>query len=206
MSMMVTSIVPFDKRRSKVFLEEDFAFVLYKGEIRKYHLEEGAELSQEQYHEIITQVIFKRARERALNILKNSDKTELELRRKLQEGLYPEEAIDAALKMLKDYRYVDDDRYAERYIESFGNKKSRRQISFDLERKGIRRDTITRLLEENPIEEEQQVRAFLRKKHYDKENADARELSKLTASLGRKGFSFEIIRRILTENFDNDVF
>lgn len=204
--MTVTEIVPLDKRRSKVFLEEDFAFVLYKGELRKYHIEEGSDLPEETYREIMTLVICKRARERAINILKNSDKTELELRRKLKDGYYPEEAIDAAVKLLMDYRYVDDENYAERYVETQGNKKSKRQLSFDLERKGIGRDTIERLLEENPVDEDAQIRKFLQKKHYESGKMESKEVAKLTAALGRKGFSFEAIRRVMSEDFDNEPF
>lgn len=204
--MTVTSIVPLDKRRSKVFLEEDFAFVLYKGELKRYHIEEGEDLPEEVYREIITLIICKRARERAVNILKNSDKTELELRRKLREGFYPEEAIDSAVRKLKDYHYVDDESYAERYVETQGSKKSRRQLSFDLERKGIDRETISRLLEENPVDEETQIRAFLRRKHYEPGKMEPKEVARLTAALGRKGFSFSSIRKAMAQDFDEELY
>lgn len=204
--MTVTSIVPLDKRRSKVFLEEDFAFVLYKGELKRYHIEEGEELPEEVYREIMTLIICKRARERAVNILKNSDKTELELRRKLREGFYPEEAIDSAVRKLRDYHYVDDEGYAERYVETQGSKKSRRQLSFDLERKGIDRETISRLLEENPVDEETQIRAFLRRKHYEPGQMEPKEVARLTAALGRKGFSFASIRKAMAQGFDEELY
>jgi len=34
--MIVSEIVPFDKKRSKIYLDEEYAFLLYKGEIRQY--------------------------------------------------------------------------------------------------------------------------------------------------------------------------
>ena len=40
--MTITSIVPVDKRKCKVFVDEGFAFVLYKGEIGRLGLAEGA--------------------------------------------------------------------------------------------------------------------------------------------------------------------
>ena len=195
--MTVTSIVPLDKRRSKVFLEEDFAFVLYKGELQRYRIEEGADLREEQYREIMTRVLPKRAIERAVNLLKNTDKTELELRRKLREGFYPEPVIDAAVRKLTEYHFVDDSRYAARYIELRGGRKSRRQLSCELEQKGISREMISELLEQYPVEEEEQIRAFLEKKHFDYVETEARERSKLAASLGRKGYSFDAIRHVM---------
>ncbi len=45
--MMVTAVIPVDKRKSKVFLEEGFAFVLYRGEVERYRIEEGRELEDD---------------------------------------------------------------------------------------------------------------------------------------------------------------
>ena len=39
--MIVTAVIPVDKRKCKVFLGEDFAFVLYKSEAARFHIEEG---------------------------------------------------------------------------------------------------------------------------------------------------------------------
>ena len=51
--MRVTSIVPVDKRKSKVFLDEDFAFVLYGGELRLDGISEGGQVSEEFYRRIV---------------------------------------------------------------------------------------------------------------------------------------------------------
>ena len=37
--MIVKAVVPVDKRKCKVFLEGDFAFVLYKSEAARFHIE-----------------------------------------------------------------------------------------------------------------------------------------------------------------------
>ena len=43
--MTVTRIEELSKSRSKVYIDEQFAFVLYKGELRLYHLREGEEIA-----------------------------------------------------------------------------------------------------------------------------------------------------------------
>ena len=78
--MTVTEIIPLDKRRSKVILDEDFALALYNGEIKRYHMEAGEDLPEETYREILEEILLKRAVERVCYLLKSSDKTELELR------------------------------------------------------------------------------------------------------------------------------
>ena len=54
--MMVTAVIPVDKRKSKVFLEEGFAFVLYRGEVERYRIEEGRELEDTVYEEILRDI------------------------------------------------------------------------------------------------------------------------------------------------------
>ena len=99
--MRVTAVVPLDKRRSKVLLDQDFAFVLYTGERRRYRIEEGAELSEETWREIRDQVLAGRAKERALYLLERCGRTEREIAQKLQEGMYPPEVIRDTLEGLK---------------------------------------------------------------------------------------------------------
>lgn len=63
--MMVAAVIPVDKRKSKVFLEEGFAFVLYRGEVERYRIEEGRELEDRVYEEILRDVLCPRSKEYA---------------------------------------------------------------------------------------------------------------------------------------------
>lgn len=197
--MWIAEVIPVDKRRCKVLLEEGFAFALYKGEIRHYGIEAQTELSEEIYQEIQEKILRKRARERALYLLKSADKTEAQIRKKLKEGFYPEEVIEHTLGFLREYRFVDDVRYGEQYIRTYEHKKSRRQMAFDLQQKGLDRELIRELLEENGPDEEQQIRSFLSKKNYKPGESTAEEYRKLAAALVRKGFSYDNIRHIMRE-------
>jgi len=202
--MIVIEIVPFDKRRSKVILDEDFTLVLYRGEIRKFEIEEGKELSQDTYREILHDVLFQRARERVLFLLKSSDKTEQELRRKLKAGGYPPEAVDHAICFLKEHRWINDQEYGRRYVECHSERKSERQILYELQKKGLDKEAIKAILEEQPVDEDFQIRAYMRKKRLDPEEMDARERCKVMAALGRKGFSYDVISRVLGDIYGED--
>ena len=202
--MTVTEIVPVDKRRSKVILDDDFTLVLYRGELKRYSIEEGNEISGEVYQEIVKEILCKRARERVLFLLKSSDKTEQELRRKLKEGYYPQEAIDYAIDFLKEHRFINDQEYARRYVEYNSRRKSERQIQYELQRKGLDKEIIGDTLKEQPVDEAAIVREHIRKKRLFPEQMDVREKSKVMASLGRKGFSYEAVSRVLGEIFVDD--
>ena len=123
--MMIDRIETVDRRRKKIFADGEFVFVLYLGEIKQFGLEEGRELTEELYQKILREIIFKRARERAVYWLKCSARTEEELRRKLRDGGYPQAAVDYVIGLLKEYRYIDDEEYARNFIELHGNRKSR---------------------------------------------------------------------------------
>ena len=43
--MIVSDICALDKKRSKVFIDGEFAFVLYNGELRDFDIKVGNELS-----------------------------------------------------------------------------------------------------------------------------------------------------------------
>ena len=106
--MTITSIVPVDKRKCKVFVDEGFAFVLYRGEIGRLGLEEGGTLSEELYRQIETELLNRRARERSVDLLKASDKSESQIRSRLEEDGFPQPVIDRTIALLKKHRYVDD--------------------------------------------------------------------------------------------------
>ncbi|MBQ0100023.1 MAG: RecX family transcriptional regulator, partial [Lachnospiraceae bacterium] len=76
------------------------------------------EISDEAYRRILEEVLLPRAKKRVLYYLKNADKTEFQIRRKLAEGLYPEEVIEKVMEFLHRYEFADDARYAESFIEA----------------------------------------------------------------------------------------
>jgi len=60
--MIVTKIEPCTKTKFKIYLDETFAFVLYKGEVSRFCIKIGEELSPETEQKIRQEVILKRAK------------------------------------------------------------------------------------------------------------------------------------------------
>lgn len=197
--MMVTSILPVDKRKSKVFLEEGFAFVLYRGEVERFGIEEGKELEADVYQRILTEVLLGRAKERALYLLKSSGKTEAWMKKKLQEAGYPEEAVDYAMNFLKEYGFINDRAYAESYVRSYGNRKSRRQLVYELSQKGVSQEEISEAFSGQQVDDVENARQLLRKRLKGKTGISYEERGRLSAFLGRKGYSYDVINRVMRE-------
>ncbi|MBE5883013.1 MAG: regulatory protein RecX [Lachnospiraceae bacterium] len=200
--MRVTQIVELSKRRSKIYIEQEFAFVLYKGELRIYHIREGEEIAPEDYQRIMEEVLPKRAKLRAMNLLQSREYTTAQLRAKLKQGLYPEAVIEQALEYVAAFHYTDDARYAVDYITYHENSRSRRRMEQDLLAKGIAREVIEHAFadweEQGGVQDEQtMIQNLLTKKKYDPAHTDYKEQNKLCAFLMRKGFSAEQIRKAL---------
>lgn len=201
-ALRILSITEFDKKRRKVLLEGDLAFVLYPGDIRKYRIEEGEKLEQETL-ELLLQTLCSRARERALHLLEFSDKTEAELRARLKREGYPEPAIESALSMALRFRYVDDESYGAHYAESRSQHKSKRQILNGMLQKGIDKELAEEILERQDIDEKGQVQALLEKKGYWGRKLDRKERDKAAGMLARRGYSFDVIYSVMGDMEDD---
>ena len=200
--MTVTNVVELDKKRCKIYLDGEFSFLLYKGELRDYNIKVGNEISDSNYQEIIDVVLPKRCKLRAMNLLQKKDYTEKQLWDKLSEGLYPVDIIDDAIHYVKAYHYLDDERYARDYITYHMSIRSRNRIIQDLTGKGISKDIFMPIVEELYVEEDadvelDQIRKLLAKKHYDPEETDFKDKQKIMAFLLRKGFQMSDIRRAM---------
>lgn len=201
--MIITEIAELSKSRLKIEIDGEFAFVLYKGELAVYGIKEEQEITEEAYQEIMTRVLPKRAKLRAMNLLKSRAYTAAQLSEKLKAGGYPGSIIKEALDYVISYGYVNDRRYAYDFIEYNKENKSKNRIIMDLRKKGISGDVIEEAWEEivgedrNELEKEQIIK-MIQKKHFSPQTATPQEKQKMMAFLYRKGFAIETIRNVLS--------
>ena len=64
--MLVTDIIDVTKARSRIFIDGSFAFVLYKGELRKFHIEKDKEIAEADYSELMEKILPEVAADAAL--------------------------------------------------------------------------------------------------------------------------------------------
>lgn len=199
--MTVTKVEAITKTKFRVELDGEFAFVLYKGELKRFGIREDAELEEETREMICREVILKRAKLRALHLLADMARTEKKLREKLRQSQYPEPVIDEAVEYVRSFGYLDDVRYAENFIESRKNGKSRKEMYAALLQRGVPADVIDRAFEAyDPEEEETEaIRRLVARKGIDVRHATKEEIHKLYGYLARKGFPYEAIRRGMGE-------
>ena len=200
--MQITDIKSVSKTKFKVYLDGQFAFTLYKGELFRYRIQEDGELSEEVYQEIREKVVLKRAKLRAMHLLNDMDRTESQLRTKLLNGDYPADIVDEAIAYVKSFGYINDESYIRRFIESKRNSKSKKEIYALLMKKGVDMEQVQEILSEYYSAEDSlnAIRDLLRKKRYDPKSATDQEMRKICGYLARKGFGYEDIRQVIQIN------
>lgn len=204
--MTITDIKDYKKGRYEIYLNDEFAFILYKSEIKTYKIEIGKEISDDVIDTIVSEVLVKRAKKRAMNLLLKGDMTEAKLRAKLTEGKYPENVVSEAVTYVKSYHYIDDRRYAMSYIASKSYTDSKNTIRRKLIEKGVSKEIIDSCIEEFYINDElnsgverELIKKLVLKKYSNINEIDYETKQKIIASVMRKGFSYYDIEAVIKE-------
>ena len=197
--MTITRIKELTKSRYLITVDDEFTFVLYKGELRIYKVNMLSEMTDDTFHEIMTVVLPKRAKLRLLNLLQKKSYTEKQLKEKLEEGYYPVDIIKIAIDYVKSYGYINDQQFATDYYEYYKSSKSKSAMKRELIKRGIPNEYMEHLFElteETADEEEIQIKRWLEKKHYSLE-ISMKDKKKLYDFLMRKGYSFDKIKQVM---------
>ena len=203
--MIITRVEPLTKTKFRIYIDGEPVFVLYRGELKRFNIAEEEEISEQTVEKINKDVLLKRAKLRAMHLLEDMDRTEKALRDKLRQGGYPESAIDGAVKYVSSFGYLNVVRFAENFVLSRKDSKSRREIQALLAQKGVPADTAQAVLEQIYGEDGEQasIRQILRKKRMDPERADEQTLRKIYGYLARKGYRYEDIRQVIQNDYPN---
>lgn len=194
--MYITRVEKFGKSKVKIFIDEECKFCLYGKELSKYRINENDEITAEEYEKLY-QLNLTRAKKYTLNILKMMDKTRCEIISKLKQAGYNDEIIDKTLEYIDSYNYIDDERYARKYVRFKRDNKSKREIMNLLLKKGVSKDVIEEALLGEYKSEETALKKAINKRKRGKDELSEVDKSRLMANLCNKGFDYELIRKYL---------
>lgn len=140
-------------------------------------------------------LMFEKAKKKALFLLQYRDYTEQELQNRLEKEEFSKDVIQEVIAYCKSYHYIDDERYAKAYIRAKKEKKSKKWIAMRLVQKGLDMAVIQCLLEEEVPEESIAIQRQLRACPAEIKEWTLEQKRKKIASLCRKGFSYEEVKR-----------
>lgn len=191
--------------RVNVYLDGEFAFGLER--ITAAWLRIGQALSDEKIASLKEQDEQEVFYQKALRLLEHRPRAEEEIRRKLEVKGITEEAIDHVIERLRRNNLVNDDQFAQAWVEnrSAFRPRSRKALQYEMRQKGVSAPAIEQALANLEIDEEElayQAALKQSRKLNHLEKMDFRR--KLSAFLARRGFNYEtiapVVERIWNEN------
>ncbi|MDC7707849.1 recombination regulator RecX [Vogesella indigofera] len=131
---------------------------------------------------------------RAVDLLSRREYSRLELKRRLAPFADSEEEVDALLEQLAADHWQSDSRFAEAFANSRGQRYGSRRLAQEMRERGIDRDTIQSALAQQ--DDLASARAIWQRK-FGRPPADQQERLKQMRFLASRGFTMDIIQRIL---------
>jgi regulatory protein len=132
---------------------------------------------------------------RALRFLVRREHSRAELLRKLSPHAESEDALNAVVDLLLSKKQLSDERFAEERARSLSRKYGAAKIRQDLKERGVADEIVERV---SAVDDLEKARAILQRKY--REAATTREeRAKRARFLQGRGFSYEVISRLLKE-------
>ena len=180
--------------KKKVYVDPGIreGIYLYPGEIKKLKLLEGSMLEEDEFERIRLQYALPRAKHRAIAILAKRDKTEKELRDKLQQSLIDTKTLEETISYVRTCGYVDDLQYARDYIYFKKGRKSFLQIKMELQ-------VLETVFEEEGGQEMEDILMQIKKYMRRFPQLDYASRQKIYAHFALKGYNSELIREAMTK-------
>ena len=138
------------------------------------------------------------------------DRTEKELRGKLLEKGYDENIIEDEIAFLKDYGYINDARYAQRFVSDAVNLKKwgKIRIRTELLRKGVQGDIVDNAIEDAFCEEsDDRLFELMKKRFMNSDFSNIKERNRIFNFYMRRGFTPDEIKGAMNRmcSFDDIV-
>lgn len=199
-----------NKKRVNIFVDNAFFCGINKETAILFRLKEDSEIDENTLKNAIFESEVKSAFEKAIDYISSRIHTKKELFDKLFKKGFEKKVIDSAIFKLEEYNYVNDELFAKTFVQE-NYKYSKKMLENKLKQKGVSSEIISNVLELNTDEKEEelcekQLKKLLKSKN--KNDFSKEELQKIYMSLFRKGFEFDLIkkvcRKVLVQNLDEE--
>jgi regulatory protein len=194
--------------RINIFVDEKFSFALDMRLVEKYKLARGMEVNAALLSQLLREDGDAKATNRALHFLGYRARSEAEVRARLQRDEWPDEVIARVLVRLREQGFLNDEKFAENWVESRSHSRPRgaRMLQQELRQKGVERETIDAALPDDEAEMENAIFALqklLRSKERAWQNLEEKEKrEKAIAFLMRRGFNYAVAKNAWTKTLE----
>ncbi len=198
--MKITDIKQQVKRagRVSIYIDDEYSFSLSDTSLLDSDVRIGREVTPEQLGEYRALSGADKAFDRALNFLAIRPRSIWELRSYLQRKECEPELVDTIVNKLSDRGYLDDEKFAQSWVDNRHLLKSisKRKLALELKIKRIDQIIIDKVLAADETDELQNLKKLIEKK---KHLSQYRDPQKLTRYLVSQGYNYSDIKSALSE-------
>ena len=192
-------------KRVNIYLDGKFGFGIDLENYVTLGLKVESELTDEKVKEIIKKAEFQKTLEKILKFATLRPRSEREVRGWLKRKKVHESLHKDLFDRLNRLDLIDDRRFADWWVEQRNSFKPRgkKALEMELRVKGIKKETIDKVLINLKIDEVKVARKLLEKKAYRWVGlSDLKKRQKMSQYLARKGFSWDIINQIIPDFYE----
>jgi len=202
-----------DSSRFNMYIDENFFCGVSLNVVAQFGIYQGKELLEDELNEILKAELRARFFDRAVSFLVRSPKTEFQVRRYLKDlafkkkGKWFEEISkedlsrieEFVIKKLLEYEYLNDEKYAQLFVESRIKYKPRgKNILYgELISKGVSKDIVEKILNEM-LGDEYAILVSTYRKRFKDQNVSFEDRKKIDF-LRRKGFNWDLIEKFIND-------
>lgn len=198
-----------NKERVNVYINDEFAFACSAELIYAHSLLKGKSISIDYLEEIIDEDNYIKCKSTALRSIEKAYKTQKQLFDKLTEKGYNDKAIRRTIEFLKQYKFIDDEKFVVMYINDKLNSHGKNKIKYELLKRGIDETLLSENLNnaDKGIEENAALRLAEKKyKLLTKSESDFKKIyKKMGDYLVRKGYNLDIVQKVLDDVVKQDL-
>ncbi|NFM73515.1 recombination regulator RecX [Clostridium botulinum] len=197
-----------NKDRVNVYIDEEFNFACSSELIYYHNLKKGKVIDQNSLNDIIKEDNYIKAKGYALKYIEKSLKTESQVKEKLYLKEYDEDTVNKVIRFLKDYNFIDDDKYCDMYIREKLNIYGRNKIKYTLLNKGVKENIVIEKINNINEEKEKKVAYKLAEKKYKimilREKDKFKIYKKIWPYIISRGYNSNIAEWIINELKSNE--
>jgi regulatory protein len=186
--------------RVNIYVNDEFFIAIFTELVYTFNLKKGMTIEEESLKRILNEEMYMKAKNKALNILAKADQSEKKVREKLSSD-FEDDTINMVIEFLKKNNFINDDILAQKIVNTNVNlnRCGKNRIKQNLYNKGIDKQSIDEAISDIDTDVEFENAMYLAKKRYDRvKKEDKRKIyQKISQHLAYKGFSYDIIKRVL---------
>lgn len=190
-------------QRVSIFVDEIYSFSLSLDELVTHKLKRDLELSQADIKRLKKISDDGKLRARSLEWLLNRPHSTREFKDYLYRKKADPELTAALVQEFSDKNYLNEQKFGEWLIDLHRRRsKSNRAITAELFKKGLGRELIEELMQDGADNEEQRLKELVAKKRQTSRYKN--DPQKLAKYLTAQGFSYGLVKEILSLDFSED--